>query len=371
MAFCTKCGTQIPDDSVFCPACGQQVETQSRQSNNTAPTFTPPTSNSDNVASFTPPTSGSSTPPAFTPPTNNGSAPPSFTPPAANKTNAAPTFTPPSNNKVAPTFTPPAQTFTPPRHSGPSCYYHNDEPAVARCVRCGKNLCQDCYDSYGFTSGQYAGQALCYDCTQQIVADDMAVLAKNKGKIKVQFIVSLIGIAIGLIFGISIGASGGFGSALLTGIIGAAIGGVFLSAMKVFFSMVWDVIKIAVSGQFGWLTVLSIIWNIIVLIFKCFITTISNTIYYISYLRKTSNSIASDEAALNQMREYMEYTMVRNKNRGVDIETLLQQNSELASNSVAQMARTQSEEQIEASMRGCVTTIAENGEIIRSFRDAA
>ena len=199
----------------------------------------------------------------------------------------------------------------------------------------------------------------------------MAVLAKNKRKIKAQFIISLIGMGIGLIFGISIGSSGGFGSALLTGIIGAAIGGVFLSAMKVFFSMVWEVIKIAVSGQFGILTIFSILWNIIVLIFKCFITTISNTIYYIRYLRQTSSSIESDQAALNQMRDYMEYTMVRNKNRGVDIETLLQQNSELASNSVAQMARTQTEEQIEASMRNCVATINENGEIIRSFRDAA
>ena len=367
MAFCTKCGNQIPDDSAFCTRCGQPTGiSQNGQVNSNptpapAPTFTPPTNNNgNNVAGFTPPANSGNTPPSFTPPTANN-----------NKPNAAPTFTPPSGNKAAPTFTPPAQTFTPPRHSGPSCYYHNDEPAVARCVRCGKNLCQDCYDSYGFTSGQYAGQALCYDCTQQIVADDMAVLAKNKRKIKAQFIISLIGMGIGLIFGISIGSSGGFGSALLTGIIGAAIGGVFLSAMKVFFSMVWEVIKIAVSGQFGILTIFSILWNIIVLIFKCFITTISNTIYYIRYLRQTSSSIESDQAALNQMRDYMEYTMVRNKNRGVDIETLLQQNSELASNSVAQMARTQTEEQIEASMRNCVATINENGEIIRSFRDAA
>ena len=25
MAFCPKCGTQVPDDSQFCPACGAQV----------------------------------------------------------------------------------------------------------------------------------------------------------------------------------------------------------------------------------------------------------------------------------------------------------------------------------------------------------
>ena len=67
------------------------------------------------------------------------------------------------------------------------------------------------------------------------------------------------------------------------------------------------------------------------------------------------------------MAEYMEYTLLRNNNRGMDIETLIKQNEQLANNSVAQMARTCSEEQIEANMRGCLAYINENGEIIRSF----
>lgn len=273
-----------------------------------------------------------------------------------------------------PTFTPPTPTFTPPKnnthvHNGPVCYYHHDEPAVAKCARCGKYLCQDCFDSYGVTNDQYAGQALCYDCTQELVADNVAQLTKNKNKIKVQFIISLVGIVLGLIYGFAVGMGGGIGSAFVAGIIGAAVGGVFLSAMKVFFSLVWDVIKIAVSGNFGVFTVLSIIFNIIVLIFKCLFATISNTIYYITYLKQTSGFIESDQASLRQMQDYMEYTMVRNQNRGVDIETLIKENSELADNSVAQMARTQTEEQIEASMRSCVASINENGEIIRSFRE--
>lgn len=273
-----------------------------------------------------------------------------------------------------PTFIPPTPTFTPPKnnahvHNGPVCYYHHDEPAVAKCARCGKYLCQDCFDSYGVTNDQYAGQALCYDCTHELVADNVAQLTKNKNKIRMQFIISLVGIVLGFIFGLSEGKGGGAGSAFVTGIIGAAVGGVFLSAMKVFFSLLWDGIKIAVSGNFGVLTVLSLFFNIIVLIFKCLFTTISNTIYYITYLKRTSGFIESDQAALRQMQDYMEYTMVRNQNRGVDIETLLKENSELADNSVAQMARTQTEEQIEASMRSCVASINENGEIIRSFRE--
>lgn len=274
---------------------------------------------------------------------------------------AVPTFTPPGgeNNQAdgknggIPTFTPPTPTFTPPQNAkpefnGPACYYHNDEPAVAKCARCGKYICKDCFDNYGVSSGDYAGKALCYDCCQQLVAANVADLKKNKNKIMFQFIISIIGMLFGMIVGISSG--GGFAGA----VIGIAVGGVLLSALKVFFSLVWDVIKIAISGQFGVLTILSIIWNIIVLIVKCLITTISNTFYYINYLRKTSGFIASDEASLQQMADYMEYTMIRNQNRGVDIETLLNQKSELADNSYAHMVQERGEEGAEAALRDCV-----------------
>jgi len=265
-----------------------------------------------------------------------------------------------------PTFMPPTPTFTPPtdvkpNFSGPACYYHPDEPAVAKCARCGKYICKDCFDNYGVNDDQYQGRALCYDCCKQLVAENVENLKRNKSKIMVQFVLSLIGIVIGFIMGIE----GGF----VGGIIGAAIGGVFLSAMKVFFSLVWDVIKISFAGQFGILTVLSIIFNIIVLIIQCLITTISNTIYYITYLKKTSGFIESDTAALQQMDDYMQYTLIRNQNRGVDIETLLSQKSELASNSYAHMVQEKGEESAEAALRDCVATINENGEIIRSFRE--
>ena len=74
-----------------------------------------------------------------------------------------------------PTFTPPVQTFTPPSDAsgtrgGPSCHFHKGEPAVAKCAKCGKLLCQDCVDSYGVSGGEYAGEALCYDCCQELVA---------------------------------------------------------------------------------------------------------------------------------------------------------------------------------------------------------
>lgn len=274
-----------------------------------------------------------------------------------------------SGADAVPTFTPPTPTFEPPKDvkpqfNGPACYYHKDEPAVAKCARCGKFICQDCFDNYQVSVGEYAGKALCYDCCQQIVAANVDELKKNKNKIMFQFVLSIIGMVFGLIVGVSGG--GGFAGA----IIGIAVGGVLLSALKVFFSLVWDVIKIAVSGQFGILTILSIIWNILVLIVKCLITTISNTVYYITYLKKTSGFIESDTAALQQMADYMEYTMIRNQNRGVDIETLLNQKSELADNSYAQMVQQRGEEGAEAAMRDCVATFNEHGEIIRNFNVA-
>lgn len=268
-----------------------------------------------------------------------------------------------------PTFTPPTPTFDPPKDAkpqfnGPACYYHKDEPAVAKCARCGKYICQDCFDNYQVTDGEYAGKALCYDCCQQIVAENVEELKKNKSKIMFHFILSLVGIVIGFIVGISEG--GGFGGALVC----AAIGGVFLSALKIFFGMVWEVIKIAFAGQFGVLTIISIVFNILVLIVKCIIGTISNTVYYITYLKKTSGFIESDSAALRQMADYMEYTLIRNQNRGVDIVTLLAEDSKLADNSYAHMVQERGEEGAEAALRDCVATINENGEIIRDFNVA-
>ena len=279
------------------------------------------------------------------------------------KKDAAPVFTPP-----APTFTPPAPTFTPPKHTGPVCHYHKDEPAVAKCARCGKPICQDCYDNYGVNDDMYKGRALCYDCCRELVAQNVKDLKKNKAKIMFQFILSLIGIVIGFILGMSAGISGGsVGSGFLAGFIYACIGGVFLRALKAFFSLIWEAIKIALEGQFGLITILSILWQILVITVKCIWLTITNTIDYIVYLKRTSGFIESDSAALQQMADYMEYTMIRNQNRGVDLDTLLKQQSELADNSYAQMVRDQGEEQAEAHLRGCVASINENGEIIRDF----
>ena len=67
------------------------------------------------------------------------------------------------------------------------------------------------------------------------------------------------------------------------------------------------------------------------------------------------------------MDEYMEYTLIRSQNRGVDLADLMNQDSRLYNNSYAQNVMANGEAQAEASIRNCVTSINENGEIIRSF----
>ena len=287
---------------------------------------------------------------------------PTFTPP----TNAAPTFTPPSGN----------QNY----HGGVSCYYHHGEPAVATCARCGKHLCEDCFEAYGVSEGEYANQALCYDCTQQLVAENIEELTKNKKKIKFQFILSIVGMCIGFLLGFIPGIAAGIaegaffeglGAGLISGVMFGLIGGVFLTFIKFYLSLMWEAIKAVFSnldntaGLIGALIGLCFAW--IVGVFKCCYYCIKNTIDYIRYLKRTEGFIESDTAALEQMREYMEYTRIRNQNKGVDLETLMEQGSELYNNSFAQMVRDRGEAAATEEIARAATRIAANGEIIRDF----
>lgn len=278
---------------------------------------------------------------------------------------------------AVPTFTPPTPTFTPPvdaklTFDGRACYYHKDEPAVKKCARCGRHICQDCYDNYSVIDGPYQGEALCYDCCRELVASNVSELQKNKAKIKGHFILSIIGMILGAIFMASYAISNGgdLGAVLVMMIVGIGIGGVFLTFVKYFFRCLWEAIKEAFSGG-GISAAIGFVFALVFGAFKCVYFTIRNTIEYIIYLRKTSGFIESDSLALEQMKDYMEYTLIRNQNRGVDIATLLNQKSELADNMYARMVHEKGEEGAEAVLRDCVATINENGEIIRSFNNRA
>lgn len=287
--------------------------------------------------------------------------------------NGIPTFEPPTGNapkigadgksQKVPTFTPPTTSTM-----EPGCYYHPEERVVGHCARCGKNLCHYCCDSFGVGAGEFAGKALCYDCTKKLVSDNVEELTKNLNTIKFQFTLSIVGIVIGFLIGFSEGASGGFGSALGAGLVFGCVGGVFLSALKVFLADIWEAIKMCFSGSDGWMSaILYLIIRVFIIAAQCIFQTIVNTIKYITYIKRTSGIIEQDSSALQAIEDRMAYSRVMNEHCGMDLADLMNEGSELYNNSYARMVREQGEDKAEAFVSGCTTRIAENGEIIRSF----
>ena len=264
-----------------------------------------------------------------------------------------------------PVFTPPSE----PKEHGLACFYHPSESAAGQCARCGKHICKDCCEAYGVLSGEYVGKCLCYDCCQQIVANNIEELTRNKKKIKFQFILSIIGMIAGFLFGfITAIPYGGFGSALFNGIIYGLVGGVFLRALKGYLRIGWELIKAMFGSKEGLIVAAIVaIFQMFWLVIKCSYETIVNTIFYINYLKRTANCIEQDQLSLQSMRAYMEYTLIRSQNRGVDLESLMKEGSELYNNTYAQVVRNNGEEFADSMLRQATTTIAANGEIIRNF----
>ena len=262
-------------------------------------------------------------------------------------TESIPVFTPPKEDDV-PIFTPPSH---PGSFDGPACYHHPYEPAVASCARCGKPICQDCAEAYTVTAGEYADKSLCFDCCQELVEENITSLKAQKTKI----IVLIVATGIGMLFGLGMGS-----------IDGSAFGAIFC---MLWFGSFWNWLKNVVGSWWhttdrsGSAFIGSCLGGLLI----APIQTIVKIVQCIRYLIETSHFIEEDSNALAQMRDYMEYTQVMSQNRGVDLETLMGQGSELYNNSYAKMVRTQGEAAADAELRRCTTTIAENGEIIRNF----
>jgi hypothetical protein len=91
------------------------------------------------------------------------------------------------------------------------CYHHcncEDRPAVARCTKCGKGLCQECTDRL---RSRDTGQILCVDCLNQEVAANYNEADRARKAVKRELIFIIIGFIIGfpfLIMGIATIASG-------------------------------------------------------------------------------------------------------------------------------------------------------------------
>ena len=385
MAFCTQCGASVDDEARFCPACGAAMARteNSGSSISSNPFFSvpdadelmssssveraPATESVNGIQSFTPPgndtpsgsgsvwfkPSGSEEPPkkeapGFTPPKSDI---PVFKPPGSEESprKEAPGFTPPKSD--IPIFTPPKRPH--PAFSGPSCRHHPNEPAVAQCARCGSYVCKDCADVYTLTDGEYANKVLCYDCCEQLVAENVELLKKQKSSIASMIFITALGMTFG--FFIFFGAGAG--------------------TLWTLFGMLWigsfgTWVKNAVSAWWrapGGPSIVGFLGACVGAALVAPFMTAQKIIQGLIYLTKTEKALKTDSEALVQMKDYMEYTQVISQNAGVNLESLMGQGSALYNNSYAQSVRSQGEEAAEAMLRHSATTIAENGEIIRNF----
>ena len=270
-------------------------------------------------------------------------------------------------NGAIPTFTPPTPTFTPPRgDSGSCCAFHPNEPAVTKCARCGKPICQDCADNYQVNDEEFDGKPICYDCCKELVAENIKLLKRQRIKIILQFVFTIIGVIFGALLGVAFSQSQTGQVSIVSVIIMALIGGCLWTFVTNLGKIFANTIKNFAKGAF----LGGILWFFIDLIKAIFIAawgTIKKFFYYTKYAIKTSGFIKSDTNALQQMSDYMEYTQIMSRNIGVDLNTLMSEGNELYENSYAQAVAHYGEAQAEAILRNCAMSINENGEIIRSF----
>lgn len=273
-----------------------------------------------------------------------------------------PVFEPP---KTIPTFTPPDNSqYINRRHSGNACYYHEEEDAVGNCVKCGKSVCKDCSEAYQVNAGEYANKILCYNCCEELVRENVQLLAKNKKIIMAKLVLMVIGAIIGAVYSVSIGDTEMM-------VFFVPMGAVFFSFIKDLFKSIGQSFRFgsALGGGAGGeiMGIIFFVFKLLYLFFKCIVMAVVKLIQNIIYLKKTSHALEEDSLCLQQMKDYMEYTQVAFRNKGVDIETLINQNSNLYNNSYAQNYRTNGEAAADAVLRQAATTIAANGEIIRNF----
>lgn len=314
MPYCRKCGTENAEGAKYCKNCGEEIIS---------------TSNS---------------------------------PESQAKSSGVPTFEPPKNT---PTFTPPSS----PAFNGPSCDWHTDEPAVANCSRCGRPICRDCAEAYTVSGGEYKGHALCYDCIQALIKEQSSELEGNYATIKSRTILVVVGVIIGLFIGFFWGAtSRDAGVTFIYAIACAAIGGSFANFCRNFFSQVPAMftstgnLALSIGIGLGKLVVFLIIDAV-----KALVETVQKLVSYGRYLSRTKNILEENQQALDQIEAFMQYTLVRSQNKGVDLETLMSENSELFNNSYAQQVRANGEQAADAALRNSATVIAANGEIVRDF----
>lgn len=254
------------------------------------------------------------------------------------------------------------------------CHFHNDQPSTHACAVRKQPLCSCCANVFTVNqcSSTFSGEPICPDCVKEMAQDNANELNQNIKTIKRDFTISIIGIVIGFILGLILGASGGFGSALIFGLIFAGIGGMFLSFIKFYLSLVWEGIKAIFSFEgIGYMigALLGLCINMVVGIVKCIYYSIKNTIDYISYLRDTADILKTDAEAVQWVDDYLAYTYARSQYPDEDLTSLMEVGRPLNNNVFAQSVAVAGEAAAIEHVRSHVTLVALSFEIVHDFDD--
>jgi len=256
------------------------------------------------------------------------------------------------------------------------CYYHPSQDTATRCAKCRKRICRNCIEDYGVSIGEYAGDALCYDCTTELVAKNVTFIDMFRKDVHKERQWMIAGGVLGaiLLSFIAIGNGADGAGAILALFFGAAIGGSVGTIITSMFA-VGDIGEGIARNIFGAnqdnAGATGCVFGLIALAFMCMVAPIV-TIYRFSKRSNQINQfdeiISSDALALRQMRDYFAYTlaMEQSAGRGVDLALLASQDGELFDNSYAKSVLANGEQAARAQLRSSVVRIAENGEIIRS-----
>lgn len=83
-----------------------------------------------------------------------------------------------------------------------NCTTHNNRPAVAECDRCGKPICESCYNDFHIQNED--DEHLCAECYKNAIRDEIAEVKSLKGMVIREFVFIIIGLIVGLVLGLDI-----------------------------------------------------------------------------------------------------------------------------------------------------------------------
>lgn len=282
------------------------------------------------------------------------------------------------NNKemIIPTFTPPGEGS-----NTKSCYHHPNRIATGTCSVCGKDICEDCCESYKLTSGEYAGKNICYDCSQKLIRENISLLESNLNfiskKSRNQKIAMLVTFIIGFLTPVIAMEGAPISAKIAMGLpIGVVIGLLCgagynaLSEFAIYYAkFIGALISCIIGGDiiYGLILLVTSIFRVTIALFKAYYHTISDYFYYRKYIRQTQGFIEQDTKALEQLRDYMEYTVAMEANNA-NISDLAKDSS-LEGNTFVNMAVNDGVEMTTESINDLMAMINSHGETIREFNE--